>query len=248
MNAKALFPVILIVSLLASAIVRADDPQQTDTVETKLRQAYRDIMLQLRDAQNQVITLQATQAQDEKDKADLQAKVDLLTGQLKTVTDQAAADKSASDKEIADLKSDNADQMAQIGRLNDAVSQWKTAWDQANQLAIAKEAARASLELKAGLLQRTADERETQNLALFQLGNEILTRYERFGLGDALSAKEPFVGISRVKLENLVQDYKYKLLDHAVTTTPASPGMSPARPVSQGTSNGTNTAKPVGQT
>ena len=55
---------------------------------------------------------------------------------------------------------------------------------------------------------RKVDDREAKNYELFKLANEILTRYEKFGLGEALTAREPFTGLTRVKLENLVQDYQ----------------------------------------
>ncbi len=191
-------------------------------------------MLQLRDAQNQVVTLQATQVQSDKDKADLQARVDLLGGQVKALTDQAAADKASTDRAIADLKAQVSDETGQIGRLTDGLKQWKDAYNQVAQLAAAKEAARAQLALQAALLQRTVDDRETKNLALYSVGSEILTRYEKFGLGDALAAKEPFTGVTRVKLENLVQEYKNKLLDQAITSgqapAAAPPEALPASP------------------
>ena len=38
-------------------------------------------------------------------------------------------------------------------------------------------------------------------------------RLENFSYGTALAAREPFVGATRVKLENEVQGYKDKLLD-----------------------------------
>jgi len=62
------------------------------------------------------------------------------------------------------------------------------------------------------MLHRLVDDREAKNLDLYTTANEILTRYEKFSLGDALSAKEPFVGATRVKLLELVQDYKDKLM------------------------------------
>jgi hypothetical protein len=67
------------------------------------------------------------------------------------------------------------------------------------------------------VLQRRVAYLETKNVQLFTLGNEILSRYENFSLGNAISAKEPFVGVTRVKLENLVQDYSDKLLDERAT-------------------------------
>jgi chromosome segregation ATPase len=247
MKTHLLLALVCTASAMAFRIAPADDA--APTAETRLRAALRDTMLQLRDAQNQVVIAQAAQAQSDKDKADLQAKLDALTVQLKTVTDQAAADKSASDSAIADLKAQVTDQTGQIARLNDGLKQWKDAYDQATQLATAKETARAQAVTQAALLQRTVDDRETKNLALFKLGNDILDRYEKFSFGDALSAKEPFIGTSRVKLENMVQDYKNKLLDQAVISghaTPAVPAPAPAPKQEKTTTS--SPAKPVTST
>jgi chromosome segregation ATPase len=229
MNKKLTLLVFILLPFIAPTASKGDD-QQAPSAESRLRQALRDTMLQLRDAQNQAVTLQATQAQSDKDKADLQTKVDALSAQVKSLTDQAAADKAASDKAIADLKAQVSDETGQIARLNDGLKQWKDAYNQAAQLATAKEAARAQLALQAALLQRTVDDRETKNLALYKVGNEILTRYEQFGLGDAIAAKEPFTGVTRVKLENLVQDYKNKLLDQAITSGQPLPSAPAALP------------------
>ena len=59
-------------------------------------------------------------------------------------------------------------------------------------MARAKEAERAKLQTQGIELQRRVDDRERKNAELFKTGMEILTRYEKFSLGDALSAKEPF--------------------------------------------------------
>ena len=34
--------------------------------------------------------------------------------------------------------------------------------------------------------------------------------------GEALTAREPFVGVTRVKFENLIQDYQDKLADQKI--------------------------------
>lgn len=217
------FLALVILTGLSLGISMADD--QPSTTESRLRETLKSTMLQLRDAQNQIVTLQAAQAQSDKDNADLKTKVDALTGQIAALTRQSEADKETSDKTIAGLNSQVTDQTGQISRLNQALAEWKTAYNQVAQLATTKEAERARLAIQAATLQRTVDDREIKNLALFKTGNEILTRYEKFGLGDALDAKEPFVGITRVKLETLVQDYKDKLLNQTVT-----PGQSPAPP------------------
>jgi hypothetical protein len=48
---------------------------------------------------------------------------------------------------------------------------------------------------------------------MYQAGMEILDRYEKFGLGDAILAREPFTAAQRVKFQNLVQDFSDKLTD-----------------------------------
>jgi DNA repair exonuclease SbcCD ATPase subunit len=228
-NRTSLFVFGIAVSLSLSALRAQDAPSPT---ETRLREALRNTAAQLSDAQNQVVTLQASQAQSDKDNAELKAKVDALTVQVATLTKQSADDKAASDKAIADLNAQVADQTGQISRLNQSLTEWKNAYNQVSQLATAKEEARAQLALQAALLQRTIDDREAKNIALYKTGSEILTRYEKFGLGDAIGAKEPFVGLTRVKLEKLVQDYKDKLLNQTVTSgQPPAPSL-PAFPPS----------------
>jgi hypothetical protein len=203
---------------LSLAALHADDQPAASTTETRLREALRDTMLQLHDAQNQLAALQASEAQNEKDNADLKTKVDSLNAQIAALTKQSADDKAAADKTIADLNAQISDQAGQLTRLNQALAEWKNAYNQAAQLAADKEAARAKSALQAALLQRTIDDREFKNLELYKTGSEILDRYEKFGLGDAIGAKEPFVGLSRVKLEALVQDYRDKLLNQTVNS------------------------------
>lgn len=231
-------PILFLLFILAPQAIYAQDANPQDAELTKMRTVLRDTMGQLRDAQNQTVTLQAQVTQDDADKKALQDKLDALAAQLKAVSDQAAADKADTTQKITDLQAKVDDETGQIGRLNDGLKQWKTAYDQTAQLAASNEAARKQYALQAALLQRTVDDREVKNLALYKLANEILTRYEKFGLGEAIAAKEPFVGLSRVKLETLVQDYKNKILDQAATSgqtataslQPVSP--APARPSS----------------
>jgi hypothetical protein len=210
--------------LLASRGFAQDAPPSN---ESRLRDALRNTMLQLNDAQNQVATLQAAQAQSDKDKADLQAKLDALTAQFKALTDQSAADKDASAKSIADLTSQLDVQTKQVALCNTAIAQWKTAYNQMLALAKVTEAARARLAGEKIVLERLVDDRELKNAQLYNLGNEILTRYDQFSLGEAITAKEPFVGTSRVRLQTLVQDYKDKLLDARVTRGQPAPPPPP---------------------
>jgi hypothetical protein len=114
--------------------------------------------------------------------------------------DKLTSQVSRQEKEIADFK--------------EAVESCK----QASDLARRSEEERAKLANDAVIqLERLVDDRQEKNLALYKIASEILQRYQNFGLGNALAAREPFVGITRVKLQNLVQDYQDKLLDERTT-------------------------------
>jgi predicted nucleic acid-binding Zn-ribbon protein len=235
--------VLVVLFLQATLTIQADD-SPTASTETRLREALRDTMVQLRDAQNQQITLQAAKDQADKDNTDLKAKVDTLSAQLAALSKQSADDKAAADKAIADLNGQVADLTGQVSRLNQGLAEWKSAYNQATQLATEKEEARAKLALEAALLQRTVDDRETKNIELYKTGSEILTRYEKFGLGDAIGAKEPFVGLSRVTLENLIQGYRDKLLNQTVISgEPPAPSAPPSAATQAEQSSGITPAK-----
>jgi chromosome segregation ATPase len=241
---------LLFLLALAGALppmARAQDAAAAAAVNTRLREALRTEADQLQSANDQVATLQAAQAQSAKDNADLKAKLDAVSAQLDAATKQSAADKVTSDTAIAGLKSQNADLTAQLAKYASAIDEWKTSYNQMSDLARTKEAERADLAGKVIALQRLVEDRERKNLALYQTANEILTRYERFGLGDALDAKEPFVGSRRVYLQTLVQDYKDKLLDQTVksgaaatilsTPAPKPAAASPAKPLAPGSTS-----------
>jgi hypothetical protein len=210
----------LLTTLFSSGMLNAAD--QANSAEERLRGMLRSTMLQLRDAQNQVATLQSAQAESDKEKKALSDRVDELTK-------QAAADKDAATKTIADLNAKVTDQSTLVTQLKDALDKWKEAYNKAVEVANTKEAQRAKFESQAILLQRRVENDETKNLALYKLGKEVLDRYEKFGLGTAITAREPFVGITKVKLENLVQDYSDKLLDQTI-----KPGQNPVNSSSNG--------------
>jgi septal ring factor EnvC (AmiA/AmiB activator) len=197
-----------VLALVAAAgSLHAADAQ--DPVLTRMREALKNTMLQLRDAQTQVATLQATQAQNE-------VKIKDLEAQVAKITKQSSDDKLAADKTIADLKDQLAAQDKRNAAQIEAIGKWKKSYDAL--LAQAKEidAKRAEFAGKCIALQRKVDDQQRKNLAMYDLGQEILQRYKRFGLGEALTAREPFTGLTRVKFENLIQDYGDKLADQKI--------------------------------
>jgi chromosome segregation ATPase len=183
----------LILSVLSFATSQAAD-------EAKLRETLRTLTLRLRSAETERNNLVTEKVQLTQDNKALTEKVDVLTKQ------------AASDKEtIATLTSKTTDQEAALTAAKAALEKWKKAYEQTVAVAQKEKAAHDKLADEVVLLQRKVSDRESKNRELFRLANEILTRYEKFSLGEALAAREPFTGLTRVKLENLVQDYQDKL-------------------------------------
>jgi chromosome segregation ATPase len=180
-------------------------PMHAADPDVRAQQAMRNMTTRLRAAETERDSLQAAKAQSDQEKK-------MLTERLDGLTKQATADS----KELAALKTKLAEREVENAQMQDSLQKLQLSQTQAVQIAQKTESERTRLAGQVIELQRKVADRETKNLALFKLANEILKRYERFGLGDALAAKEPFTGIARVKLETLVQDYQDKLADQRV--------------------------------
>jgi hypothetical protein len=229
------FPAILalLVSLSSPAF-----SQEESEVETKLREALRNSMIQQRTVEGERARLdaelQALKVQSERQIVDLKRAL--------TEANKAAADDKATSSQT--LKATNerlAATEAQAAAFAASLDKWKTSHIQLTEIARKKEAERAALQAKTVELERLVKDRERRNLALFHTANEILERYESFSLGRAIAAREPFTGLAKVKLEEQVQDYRNEVKEglvkegeparvEEVSTQPAAASSEPAAP------------------
>lgn len=182
----------------------------------KAREQLRAVTLQLRTAQTEAANAQAAQAAAELKSQDLTSKIADLEKRNATLIKQSASDKAVSDKTTADLHEKLADREKRIVQYTEALEKWKTGYQKAAEVARAKEDERAKLASEIVVHQRTIADRERKNISLFNTANEILDRFQGYALGKALAAREPFIGTTRVKVENLVQGYRDKVLDNRI--------------------------------
>ncbi len=194
-------------TLLAAVVLPAAEPANDGTAA--LRAALRDKTQQLATVQSDLATLQAGQAALAEEKKALADKVE-------TIRKQMIADKTAGDKSTATLTAQLEKLKQQNAQLSADLEKFKTEGEKAAQAARLAEGQGVKLAKEAIVQERRAADMEAKNLALFLVANEILSRYEEFSLGNAIRAKEPFVGNTRTKLENLVQAYQDKILDQRV--------------------------------
>jgi chromosome segregation ATPase len=192
--------------LLAIALGSACFADPPASSEDRLREALRDSMLQLRGAQSDLANLQATQAAAAEEKKALADKYDALKKQV-------VIERAGSDRSVASLTAKVAEDRDTIAHLNRDLARLSGEVEKTSSANREAEAAVTKLKAEKIVLERRVSDLQAKNLALFLTGNTILSRYAEFSLGTAISAKEPFVSLTRTKLENLVQDYQDELLD-----------------------------------
>ncbi len=205
---KITFRLLSIFAIAAAGFVMnlsAAEPAADDRMKAMLR----DLTLQLRTSQSDLAAAQSAQTALTAEKKELADKYELLKK-------QASTERGTLDRTVINLTAQAGDFKGQVAKLSAALAEAKAEGDKSAQAARTTEEQRAKLATEVAQMQQRLADREQKNLALFLLGNEILTRYQEFSLGNALRAKEPFVGQTRTKLENLVQDYQDKLDDQRV--------------------------------
>lgn len=203
----------LSILFLTAMSLRGADPADPSI---KLREQLRGVMLQLRSAQTETANALATQAAAEAKNKELADSVSALEKRVGSMVKQSYTDKAASDQTIASLTNKLEEREKRLTAFTEALEKWKIGYEKAAEIARTKEDERAKLAAEIVVHKRTITDRESKNIALFNTSNEVLDRFESFALGNALSAREPFIGNSRVKIENLVQGYKDKVLDNRI--------------------------------
>ena len=177
--------------------------------EARLRESVKGLMVQLRTIQAERDTLDAAKNEHEQKAKELGEKLAALTKASDTEREGLERTVSGLRGKVAELEKENgglkADLAQAVGVGNQTADRLKK-----------KEADGLKLGERIVDLERKVSEGQRKNLELHRLGKEILERYEKFGLGTALTAREPFVGTTRVRLQNLVQEYSDKLSEQRI--------------------------------
>jgi chromosome segregation ATPase len=186
------------------------------TTEAQLRAALQQATTQIATLEDQVANLQAQQAPNA-------AMIKSLQVQLQTLTKngagaaESAADKAKNDAALAALKQQLAAQSATLDKT-------QSAYQQAASTASANASANTQLTAQLVALNAQIGSCNAKNADLFQLGNQILDAYARkdnvFG---TLANHEPFIGFARVKLQNIVQHDRDKMLDDQIDQSQSNP-------------------------
>lgn len=161
-------------------------PATAQSVEDKLREQLRATVTQLRQIQDDQAALQAQKAAAEQERDALKAQLAAAKAQLAHVPPRNNGPSPEIEAELAKYK-------AAYAQVAGNVQQVQTAHDK--------------LQTDLATSQNLLSACETKNNHFVVLSREILASYESFDFRDALGVNEPLIGIERVELENLAQDY-----------------------------------------
>ena len=196
-----------IFGLIAAVLPAAVNAKDKDDIENKLRGALRQATAQLRDLEDQNATLQAKQAESDRERQTLNDKVTELQKRIDDLQQHSKADKAALQKSESKNESTEANR-----------AKWEAAYKEAADVARSRDADAKRLDAEARLrdaaLVKTRELKhacEDKNTELYKLGEQLLDLYDQKGVFDALAAKEPVTQLKRVEYQNIMQDYEDKL-------------------------------------
>ncbi|MEZ2296507.1 hypothetical protein [Variovorax sp. RCC_210] len=214
-------PALLLALLAATAGTVHAQQAGGQSMEERLRAQLRATTTQLQQAQNELAALKAGQpatgatgtAAGQATAAAPKADVDALKKELAQSQSQLAAERQA--REAANAGSLQLRQQAQATgeKATAQIAQYRNAYDELLKMARASETERQRLAAEATLQRTALTQCEAKNTQLYAVGQEILKAYETMDVGSVLASRQPFAAQSRVKFEQIAQQYGDKLYD-----------------------------------
>ena len=202
MRASDRFRQIALAVVATSIVAGGAWAQQQEDPQARLRAALRDATVRIRQLEDENATLQAKQAEFDRDRQANAQKASAAEKELQTLRARAASDQAALQSET-DAQKQN-------------LAKWEAAYKEAATTAQTRDADAKRMEAALVALREKNRLTEEKNTKLYQLGQELLDLYQHKSMLDVLG-DEPVTKLKRVEYENVVQDYEDKLRDSHVT-------------------------------
>lgn len=228
----------LAAALVCGAAMAQQPPSQQGGMEERLRAQLRITTSQLQQAQNELAALKAGAATAPKAApvaAAAPAEVAALKQALARAESQLGAERQARAQATEGSQQLRAQAQAATEKSGAQVAQYRTAYDDLLKMARASEAERQRLAADSALQRTAVTQCEAKNTQLYAVGQEILRAYETLDLGGVLASRQPFAAQSRVKYEQIAQQYGDKLYEgrfDARSVSVPAPAPDAAKPAS----------------
>jgi len=228
----------VLVTMLAAGQAYA---QPAQSMEERLRAQLRNTTAQLQQAQNELAALKAGQGSPAGAAAGKDSP-EALRKALDAAQAQLASERAAREGLEQSARSSHAQAQTVADKANAQIAQYRNSYDELLKLARHAEAERKRLTEEAGSQRTALAMCEEKNTKLYAVGLEILQAYETMDLGTVIAARQPFAAQSRVKYEQIAQQYGDKLyegkFDVRAAAAPADApqaGGASATPAAEGT-------------
>lgn len=213
-------------AVLACGAALAQTPP-AQGMEERLRAQLRITTSQLQQAQNELAQLKSGAAPAVPAAAAPAGEVAELKKALARAEAQLGAERQGRAQATEGSQQAQAQAQAATERATAQVAQFRNAYDELLKMARASEAERQRLAAETQLQRTAVTQCEAKNTQLYAVGQEILRAYETVDLGSVLASRQPFAAQSRVKYEQIAQQYGDKLyegrFDARSVSAPAAP-------------------------
>jgi chromosome segregation ATPase len=184
----------------AAALLSTGAFAQSET--DRLRDALRSAITQTRALEDQRTALQARLAEADRDKAALKADVEAARAQVKRIENEHREAVEEFNQRLTER--------------DETLEKWKTAYEEAANVARAKDAERAKFEGEANAYKASTKSCVAKNDLLVKTGQELVQRYKMVAMDHGIAAYEKMFQFRRVELQNEVQDANDRFLDQKV--------------------------------
>ena len=207
-NVKHCVVLFLAVAMLPLGATAADKKANRD------REMLRRVQVQLQQAQGQVSSLEAEKAQLSKDLESAQKTVKSTQRKVTRLSRDLQSERTRREgveKELAQSRLDLASTRQHLEETTGRLTETSKTLARTNQTLAATEADKTRLEGIKARNEREIASCEDKNLKLYQTGRELMLRFQRKTCGEVMAQGEPFTGLKRVEVENLLEEYRDKL-------------------------------------
>ncbi|GGB95553.1 hypothetical protein GCM10007205_00980 [Oxalicibacterium flavum] len=179
--------------------------QQGQTMEDRLRAQLRITTSQLQQAQNELAVLKGGGSAV----AGVGAAPTAPAGDTEKLKKELARSQAAE----RHAKASGERQRTELTKANEQLAQYKHAHDELVKLARSSEAERQRLSREEAARIAAVAQCEEKNARLYSVSQDILRAYETMDASTLLRGRQPFADESRVKLEQIAQEYGDKLYE-----------------------------------
>ncbi|MBI1397120.1 MAG: hypothetical protein GC151_14185 [Betaproteobacteria bacterium] len=192
-----------------------------DQQASRDRELLRRATAALREAEDRNATMAAENAK-------LQAEIQKLKRSAAKIEDSLSAERKRLSRAAGDLGETKADldrvkgeKDALQAKLDATEAELQRTSDELARTTGALDAAKAQLDATSGQLEKKTAANascEQMNDKLYGIATDLLAKYRKVGFWDVFKRREPFTGVRRVEVENLLEDYRDKADRNHVTS------------------------------